>query len=180
MARAHTLPTQRRWAGADLHDLVRGDLRPVLPPGEAYRLRVEGPAVLLSAQAAQPLATALRELATNAARHGALFGPAGQVAVTWSGGREHVALHLTWCASGGSPARRRASASAGGSCAPPSRCSRAAGWHAIGPRPAWSARRRCRQRGCWRIRHGRPPAIRSRASPDQAGSPDRVTMLLTQ
>ena len=118
LARAHTLLTARRWTGADLHDLVRGELRAASPagqggrsgdmgPGEAgphdRRLWVEGPAVLLAAQAAQPLAIALHELATNAARHGALSAPAGQVAVTWSIGRQDGALHLAWRETGGPP-----------------------------------------------------------------------------
>ncbi|WP_431267838.1 HWE histidine kinase domain-containing protein [Dankookia sp. P2] len=101
LARAHTLLTERRWTGTDLAELVRGELRPVLPPDQPDRLQIEGPAVLLAPQAAQPLAIALHELATNAARHGALSGPAGQVAVGWSIGREDAALHLTWREYGG-------------------------------------------------------------------------------
>ena len=103
LARAQTLLTERRWAGADLHDLVRGELRPALLPNGADRLRVEGPAVLLAALAVQPLSIALHELATNAVRHGALSAPEGQVAVTWSVDRGDGHLHLTWRETGGPP-----------------------------------------------------------------------------
>ncbi len=112
LARAHTLLTQRRWTGADLHDLVCGERRSVLPAAAAERFRIEGPAVLLAAQAAQPLSIALHELATNAARHGALSGPRGQVEVTWSIERDSGALRLTWRETGG-PAITGAAEAAG-------------------------------------------------------------------
>ena len=100
LARAHTLLTERHWTGADLHDLVRGELRPVLPPAQAARLRIEGPAMLL---AAQPLAIALHELATNAAQHGALSTPGGEVMVGWSVEPDSGALRLIWRETGGPP-----------------------------------------------------------------------------
>ena len=61
------------------------------------------------ATAAQPIAMVAHELATNAAKHGALSRPGGRVAVSWrlAGG----ALRLRWEESGGPevagpPARR--------------------------------------------------------------------------
>ncbi|MDO9710075.1 HWE histidine kinase domain-containing protein [Paracraurococcus lichenis] len=104
LARAHTLLTRERWAGADLGALVQGELRPFLePPGpdEAPRATVEGPKVLLAAQAAQPLSMALHELATNATRHGALSAPGGRLAVSWSVDPGRRALRLRWAESGG-------------------------------------------------------------------------------
>lgn len=97
LARAHTLLTKTRWVGADLHDLVWGELNPFLFGSgamEAPRAQVEGPRVMLAAQAAQPLSMALHELATNAVKHGALSTMAGRVEVTWA--FEEGVLRLRW------------------------------------------------------------------------------------
>ena len=60
----------------------------------------------LAPAAAFTLGLALHELATNAAKYGALSTPAGAVRVTWRvetgrGGARH--LHLRWAESGGPP-----------------------------------------------------------------------------
>jgi two-component sensor histidine kinase len=52
----------------------------------AGRITLDGPPVLLPAEAAQNVALALHELATNAVKHGALSRPAGEVALAWSAG----------------------------------------------------------------------------------------------
>ncbi|WP_158287579.1 sensor histidine kinase [Falsiroseomonas bella] len=104
LARAHTLLTEKHWAGADLGDLVRGELRPFLSEaatGSAPRARLVGPTVLLSAPAAQPLSMALHELATNAVKHGALSAEGGRVSVTWS--IRAATLRLRWAERGGPP-----------------------------------------------------------------------------
>ena len=97
LARAHTLLADRQWAGSSLHDLVRGELAPFM----AGRATIDGPAVTLPAVAAQPVAMAVHELATNAAKHGALSAAAGTVAVAWRvEGRD---LRLRWTERGGPP-----------------------------------------------------------------------------
>jgi len=52
------------------------------PYGE--RVTIEGPPVKLTSQAAQNFALAVHELATNAAKYGALSTLAGHVRITWS------------------------------------------------------------------------------------------------
>jgi two-component sensor histidine kinase/GAF domain-containing protein len=100
LARAHTLLTETRWAGADLRDLVRGELKPFLSAaGEGPRAQLDGPRVMLAPQAAQPLSMALHELATNAVKHGALSATAGRLQVTWA--VEQETLHLRWAECGG-------------------------------------------------------------------------------
>jgi two-component sensor histidine kinase len=104
LARAHTLLARQRWAGADLHALVAGELRPFLAQAESGgepRARLEGPPVMLVALAAQPLSMALHELATNAVKHGALSLPSGRVAVTWSIEPGTGTLRLHWEETGG-------------------------------------------------------------------------------
>jgi two-component sensor histidine kinase/PAS domain-containing protein len=104
LARAHTLLTENRWAGADLLNLVCGELRPFLSPkgvGAGPHADVEGPRILLAATAAQPLSMALHELATNAVKHGALSSKTGVVTVRWK--LEHAMLKLHWVEQGGPP-----------------------------------------------------------------------------
>jgi two-component sensor histidine kinase len=63
---------------------------------------LEGPPVALPPGAAQPLAMAAHELATNALKHGALSAPTGSVSVSWrlEGGPGGV-LRLRWTEEGG-------------------------------------------------------------------------------
>jgi PAS domain S-box-containing protein len=112
MARAHTLLAREGWDGAELRELVEAELAPYLAAGAGLpeRVAIAGPAVALAPGAAQPLAMALHELATNAAKYGALSSPSGRVAIGWEaapGG----GLRLRWTESGGPaldgpPARR--------------------------------------------------------------------------
>lgn len=110
LALAHDLLTQDDWRGASLADLVRAALAPYGGGHEAAgapaRVEVAGPAVQVQAGAVVALAMALHELATNAAKHGALSVPGGRVAVTWraaEGAQEGRALELDWTESGGPP-----------------------------------------------------------------------------
>ncbi|MBK1662738.1 HWE histidine kinase domain-containing protein, partial [Paracraurococcus ruber] len=101
LARAQTLLAQQRWHGADLGTLLRGELAPFLA---GQRAELDGPVVVLPAGTAQPLAMAVHELATNAAKHGALSVPGGMVAVRWRlEGTAPGRLLLHWAEAGGPP-----------------------------------------------------------------------------
>jgi two-component sensor histidine kinase len=100
LARAHQLLAESRWRGADLRRLVEEELRPYALGDEA-RVRIEGPGVPLSPGAAQAVAMALHELATNAAKHGALSVEAGRVEIAWSLADER--LHIRWSEMDGPP-----------------------------------------------------------------------------
>jgi len=102
LARAQTMLAEGRWRGADLRALLEGELAPFLHAGT--RLAFGGPRVMVPAAAAQPLAMALHELATNAMKYGALSTEAGGLAVSW---RVEPAEHgppmllLRWMETGG-------------------------------------------------------------------------------
>ena len=95
LARAHTLLSDSRWRGADLATLVAEELAPYRA---GDKIRCGGPDVSLQPATAQGLALALHELATNAAKHGALSSPAGKVTLEWE--LESEALTLRWSETG--------------------------------------------------------------------------------
>jgi two-component sensor histidine kinase len=98
LAKAHQLMSETRWQGADLHRLVNEELEPY-GLGASQRITAEGENLALSALAAQGMALALHELATNAVKYGALSTATGEVRVSWS--RDSEALRLRWEESGG-------------------------------------------------------------------------------
>ncbi len=65
------------------------------------RIRLDGPPLRLSSQQAVGLSLALYELATNAAKYGALSVPEGAVDLTWSVAGDDFALD--WVETGGAP-----------------------------------------------------------------------------
>jgi PAS domain S-box-containing protein len=100
LARAHALLSDSRWHGADLATLVAEELAPYRI-GEPDKVQIGGPSVSLQPHAAQGLALALHELATNAAKHGALSSMSGRVTVTWTIKPDFLLLH--WSEAGGPP-----------------------------------------------------------------------------
>ena len=96
MARAHSLLATEGWRGADLRTLALGEL--AAHPG---RISLAGPPLRLRAEAVQPVAMLLHELATNAAKYGALKLAQGSITLTWDG--KDGDLHLFWEERGGPP-----------------------------------------------------------------------------
>jgi CheY-like chemotaxis protein len=76
------LLSESRWEGGDLNRLAEEELAPYRN-GEAERIVVSGRAVLLKPQTAQSIALVLHELATNAAKYGALSLVSGRVLLSW-------------------------------------------------------------------------------------------------
>jgi PAS domain S-box-containing protein len=99
LANVHSLFVQTRWIGADLAMIATQELAPYFDKDQR-RVRLDGPPVLLEPDVAQVIAITLHELATNAAKYGALAVPGGQVELKWShdAGRQ---LRLRWRESSG-------------------------------------------------------------------------------
>jgi PAS domain S-box-containing protein len=82
LAKVHSLFVQTRWIGAELSTIATQELSPYSEKGK-WRLQIDGPQVLLEPNAAQVVAVTLHELATNAAKYGALSVPKGQINLKW-------------------------------------------------------------------------------------------------
>jgi PAS domain S-box-containing protein len=107
LSKAHSLLGRETWTAVGLRELLDQILLPFgLKNGGAARFSVEGPAVRLQPKAALTLAMVFHELATNAAKHGALSeSTAGKIGISWlieptpKGER----MQLRWQESGGPP-----------------------------------------------------------------------------
>jgi two-component system CheB/CheR fusion protein len=101
LARAHDLLVDKGWASADIGQLVRLTLRPY----RGAQVEAEGPLLTVRPQAGVTLVMILHELATNAAKYGALSVPTGGVSITWArkdrDGQSQI--QLDWIETGGPP-----------------------------------------------------------------------------
>ena len=98
LARAQTSLAARRWEGGDLREVVESELAALSATG---RHQISGPAVLLHAEHVQAMSMVIHELATNAAKYGALSVPDGRVALTTL--RSDDRYVMTWQERGGPP-----------------------------------------------------------------------------
>jgi PAS domain S-box-containing protein len=100
LARTNKQLTNVNWTGLGLADIVRAELEPF-----SNRSKVSGPIVILGPQQAQNFALAIHELATNAAKHGALSSAIGEVRVSWklASNDEARVLNFEWQEAGGPP-----------------------------------------------------------------------------
>ncbi|MGN6470002.1 MAG: PAS domain S-box protein [Rhizobiaceae bacterium] len=101
LAKAHDVLTSQNWEGADLRTVVDRALDAHRTAKE--RVTIEGSDVRLSPKQALALSMALHELATNAAKYGALSNDSGRVQVGWHVRRNGGAaeLDLSWTEEGG-------------------------------------------------------------------------------
>lgn len=103
LGKSHDLLTSENWAGADLCNIVSETIAPL--SGGAERFRIGGPHLWLMPSATLSIAMALHELATNAAKYGALSTDDGYVTINWElvGAGADRRLSLRWSESGGPP-----------------------------------------------------------------------------
>jgi PAS domain S-box-containing protein len=100
LARANDVLVTQTWTGATLSSVAAQMAK---PHGDAERFNIAGPELHLSPATATAMALGLHELATNAAKYGALSTLQGRVSLTWTvdGEGEARRLNLIWRESGG-------------------------------------------------------------------------------
>jgi two-component sensor histidine kinase len=107
LAKAQDIIFEEGGGGAHLEHVVRSVVNTF-----GSRISIEGPSVYLKAGVAQGFALIVHELATNAAKHGALATHSGSVSVRWSlnAGLEEPTVSFEWEERGGpatNPPKRR-------------------------------------------------------------------------
>lgn len=98
MAKAHSLLSQSRWEGVSIERLLDEELNSY-ESGQCD-IALSGVDVLLTPKSALSLSLAVHELATNAAKFGALSRTGGRVQVKWSVAGDG-GIELLWTESGG-------------------------------------------------------------------------------
>lgn len=106
MSRVHDILTRNAWTGADLHSLAEATLAPYRS-GDADSIVFDGPLISLSSDAAVSISLMLHELATNAAKYGALSQPGGRLSMIWRElNKELPSVALEWCERNGPPVQQ--------------------------------------------------------------------------
>jgi two-component system CheB/CheR fusion protein len=100
LANTHTLLTETNWRSAEMLEIVRGALRSYTY-NSSRQIDLVGPDLALAPSASLALSMVLHELTSNAAKHGALSTPSGNVAVHWQFADDGTLLRLRWVESGG-------------------------------------------------------------------------------
>src|SRR5262249_49423540 len=101
MMRSYELLGRTSWHGVTLSDLIADQLKPYVA---FQRSRIEGPEMMLNADATQALSMVIHELTTNAVKYGSLSVPEGYVTVSWRRETAHASreqLALQWRERGG-------------------------------------------------------------------------------
>jgi two-component sensor histidine kinase len=104
LGRAHNVLSDQKWDTANLREIVEGVIEPYAA-GNRPRLHLSGPEVRVAPRTALMMSMALHELATNAAKYGALSNGTGEIFIDWAPeSRDEVeGLRLTWKEQGGPP-----------------------------------------------------------------------------
>ena len=102
LSSAHDHLSRQGWESAELSAIL-ADLFAPFGSATAERIRLAGEPVELPPRSALTLAMVLHELATNAAKYGALSAPDGSVSVAWNveSGEAGRDLAIDWQESGG-------------------------------------------------------------------------------
>jgi two-component sensor histidine kinase len=107
LAEAHNLLSRQKWQGSELEDVIARVLAPYRL-NSPNRIRMTGPDVPLSPRLAVVLSMIVHEIATNAAKYGALSNDTGTVELGWDviiedseSKLKAAKLRMTWRESGG-------------------------------------------------------------------------------
>ncbi len=98
LSHTHDLLTRSHWEGADLGSILEHETE----AHGSHRISATGPVVPLPPAAALSMGMVIHELATNAAKYGALSMPDGRVMVDWTvADQTRPRLQLSWREIGG-------------------------------------------------------------------------------
>ena len=98
LSRTHTRLAEGNWSGVSLNALIEDELRPYLRE-DGQNLFVRGQDFTLNSRAALTLGLAIHELATNAAKYGALSRDEGRVLISWAS--DGATIRIDWKEEGG-------------------------------------------------------------------------------
>lgn len=99
LSATHDLLTQSEWGATPIRAIVKAEMAPYAQDAERH-LILDGPDVDLAPNDALSLGLAIHELATNAAKYGALSVEDGQVSVRWAMVADNLA-RIEWQERGG-------------------------------------------------------------------------------
>ncbi len=105
LAAAQDLLVKAEWKAVPLADLIRSQLSHFADLIDT-RIQLAGPALYVMPDSAQALGMALHELATNAAKYGALSNEDGRIDITWDlhqNGSSEPEFTISWVEKGGPP-----------------------------------------------------------------------------
>lgn len=102
MSRAHDQLSRRSWADAELHELLRACITPYLSKSNVV---LHGESTIVAPRVGLMMCMAIHELATNAAKYGALSTSSGRVEIRWDVDRADARrmLRLHWLERDGPP-----------------------------------------------------------------------------
>ena len=105
LSASQDLLVKGEWKAVRLGELIRSQLAHFGDELDG-RLTIDGPLVQITASASQSLGMAVHELATNAAKFGALSNETGRVVISWSLQSDvtgQAQFEMSWIESGGPP-----------------------------------------------------------------------------
>jgi two-component sensor histidine kinase len=100
LAQTHSRLAELNWSGVSLNTILLDELTPYRDQNDR-NIRISGPVVTLTPKCALTLGMAIHELATNAAKYGALSTSGGSIDVAWEVDQTGKELRICWTESGG-------------------------------------------------------------------------------
>jgi two-component sensor histidine kinase len=101
LSATHDLLSQSDWSNAPIAEIVRSELAPYMAESDGH-VEMAGPDISLAPNDAMSLGLGIHELATNAAKYGALSSSQGRVIIEWRLISPEVA-EVRWREEGGPP-----------------------------------------------------------------------------
>jgi two-component sensor histidine kinase len=101
LAKTHSRLAEGNWSGVSFESALLDELTPYRQ-ADGANIRLSGPAIVLNPRNAVVLGMAYHELATNAAKYGALSSKNGTIHIEWSVTPDGMAC-VRWIENGGPP-----------------------------------------------------------------------------